>query len=723
MTSDRSTTFSAENHLSVAATLVELDRADLARSALSHALTMDPNAPRLRYHLAQLHYEAGSFDDARQLLEPLRVDMPDDALTWLLFADLVIAEGSPASAQSFAQDVTGSKLPSPLRRALLVKLRQKNRSGEPILGKVVPPKSAQDALTALQAGRLDKAEAASRRLLKKDNRSPFIHAILGNALAAKGSFAKAEASFLRCIELDPYYPEVRAQLSRLLLADERSDEALVHLKHAVTLARDSADILTLLGLAYLIDGRLGQARQALHRAARLASDNPSCLAIQGRLELRVHRPDNALNLLKKAQAAGDHSIQTYRALAEAQAELSQIDDAMETLRAAAKKFPGHPGMLLHIVRAAQQFGAFDAAKAWLDELIQNQPNDGRSFYLYARLYRVETDDPYVTRMEEVFDQGTETKGTRVALAFGLSKVLEDRKKFTKAFTYMATANALSAEYDPPSADRAQNTWDTYRDVYDRGIPRPAATSEAEEPAPIFILGMPRSGTTLIEQIISRHSEVSPGGELGFADQEARAHTLLAQSMGRGLVRDDLAEVAARAADRYRPYARGLRVTDKQTNTEATVGVLASAFPNASFVVVNRDPRDACLSMFKNQFREKAHPYTQDLEALANRFHLFRDTIAYWTERLPERLIFVDYERMVAETEDETHSLIAACGLPWDPACLTPEKSTRRINTLSDVQARSKVYRSSLGGWRNYENELRPLTRRLAELGLLEGYET
>src|SRR5690606_12280801 len=240
-------------------------------------------------------------------------------------------------------------------------------------------------------------------------------------------------------------------------------------------------------------------------------------------------------------------------------------------------------------------------------------------------------------------------------------------------------------------------------------------------APIFVTGMPRPGTTLVEQSIASHSLVGGAGELGKATTLA-ANLLFPKSGGRNLADVPAAEIAALGHE-YESYLRGRipdheRITDKSIPTYMHIGLLKLAMPNARFVVVRRDPRDNLFSIYKNKFPDGTHPYAYDLRDLALYYKTFVDMVDFWRERVPEAIYEVQYEDLVGNPEEETRKLIAACGLTWEDACLSFHENTRKVQTLSVFQVRQPISQGWVKSWQRYKKELGPMTSVLKEHGLV-----
>ncbi|MGH7025197.1 MAG: sulfotransferase family protein [Caulobacteraceae bacterium] len=289
--------------------------------------------------------------------------------------------------------------------------------------------------------------------------------------------------------------------------------------------------------------------------------------------------------------------------------------------------------------------------------------------------------------------------------FALGKAHDDIGDYGAAIRHFDAANKIRAKFAAFDGAALATRVDrliaeTPRSSFDAAVGVSDAT-------PILIVGMPRSGTTLVEQILSSHARVAAGGELSFwADRDRRGDDLL------GLSEDQLEAVASDYLTTLRNISPDAeRVTDKMPFNFGLLGVIHRALPRAMFVHCRRHPIDTCLSIFSTSF-EAAMDFAGDRRSLLAFYRQYQRLMDHWREVLPpDRLIEVDYEALVADPEPHTRRLVAACGLPWDEACLSPQNNRRRVTTASLWQARQPIYRSSVERWRRYEpwlGELREL---------------
>ncbi|SNR65612.1 tetratricopeptide repeat-containing sulfotransferase family protein [Puniceibacterium sediminis] len=357
----------------------------------------------------------------------------------------------------------------------------------------------------------------------------------------------------------------------------------------------------------------------------------------------------------------------------------------------------------------QRIGHFDQAEALFRKLIKKHPDQGSLYRVFLGGIKLPAKDPMMRSMIRALADPRLTDHNRMHLSFALAKAAEDQGETAKVFGHLNRANRIQRKLAPfDRAARSAET-DAFLHAQEAADYTPV---DAEMPLrPVFVTGMPRSGTTLVEQIIAAHSGVTGGGELahalslivrGFATTtgitalSAIPDTRLAQ----------LAQDYAALARRDTGAATGV-ITDKSIQNYLIYGYLHRAMPGARFIVVHRDPRDIALSIYKNYFALGRHTYANDLSDIAFMIKEFRRVIAHWKTRLPGVIHEIHYDHLVADPEPQARALIAAAGLEWEDGCLDFHKAKGTVKTLSLHQVRQPIYRGSAQAWRKYETELAP----------------
>jgi tetratricopeptide (TPR) repeat protein len=553
---------------------------------------------------------------------------------------------------------------------------------------------------------------------------PDLAAALNNrgALLLKlGRYAEALASLDRALAIKPDYADALANRGNALIDLGRAEEALASYDKALAINPAWAGALNNRGNALKELKRCGEALESFNRALALAPNDPMAFYSRANALLDLKRPAEALASYDRAIALASDHFDAHNNRGVALVELGREDEALASYDKAialkadfATAYDNKGIALLQLGRVEEARSAFEAA-------IELAPKVTRSYHHLAMSKRFERDDPRLRAMEELAQENSSLDiDERIYACFALGKALADIEEHERAFSHLCLGNVLK---------RKQTAYDEARVLGHLERTRATCTSDflarhygCGDPSavPIFVVGMPRSGTSLVEQILASHSDVHGAGEikdfdLAVADLGAAAGSALhrpevvSQMSGeefRRLGTNYLQRIRAAA-----PLAR--RIVNKMTENYRFAGLIALALPNARIVHVRRDPVDTCVSCFSTLFVENL-PYTYDLAELGRYYRAYEALMNFWRDVLPRGvMIDVQYEDVVADIEGQGRRILDHCGLEWDPRCLDFHRNERAVRTASVAQVRCPLYNSSVGRWRRYETFLEPL---LASLG-------
>ncbi|MDO6586160.1 sulfotransferase [Salipiger sp. 1_MG-2023] len=429
----------------------------------------------------------------------------------------------------------------------------------------------------------------------------------------------------------------------------------------------------------------------LSRIAYEEGDRDACLSHLRRAAQRA--PGNAKLLI--------HAAERFRALGAAD-EALPLYDALAALPGQALKARADKAHTLQLL------GRFDEAEAIFRKLIRAHPREAQLYRIFLAARKTPPGDPLLKAMEQLWARKDLAPDQRVHLGYALGKALDETGDPARAFACWSRANAAQREAAPFDLAAQDREFDAVI-AAQSALPQGTASGA---PAPIFVTGMPRSGTTLVERILSAHSRVGAGGELGHALR------LSYQVFGAGEEMQPITDAAKMRAfaERYRRLARrdvpgeSPVITDKSILSYLVIGLLHAAIPDARFVVVQRDPRDIALSIWRNHFVTGTHRYGNDLADLAHSIKRFRAIVAQWQAALPGVIHQIRYEDLVTDPEPQSRALIAAAGLEWQDACLAPQDSSAAVKTLSVAQVRQPIHAGRARGWQKYEQQLAPFIR-------------
>jgi tetratricopeptide (TPR) repeat protein len=478
---------------------------------------------------------------------------------------------------------------------------------------------------------------------------------------------------------------------------------------------------TLMGSVHIQADRHDLAAVCLQRAVECAPADPAALIRHGQCLARLGRRAQAL---AAAQAAAALPLDTA-ALADGLGTLlTHCDEparALPLFQRAVAASPGDPAYLFNLATAQRMVGGLEAAEASLDAAIAIQPNHYAAYYTRSDLRSQSPERNHVDALRALLHAGVADRPAQILLRFALAKELEDLGEYAESFEQLRQGCALR---------RASMNYDVAGDI--ATLERIIGTHDAAALAsgtghdngePIFIIGLPRSGTTLVERILAAHTDVQSGGELPAFPQ---ACIEAVQALGGATVPKlgfvqralevDPRELGQRYISATRPQTGSRpRFTDKLPLNYLYAGLIRRALPRARIVALMRDPMDSCYAMYKALFTG-AYPFSYDLEDLG-RYHLaWQRLMQHWRSVLGDALLVIDYEALVTDQAAVTRRLLEHCGLSWQESCLAFHGRPGAVATASAAQVRRPLYRSSIGKWRHYERQLEPLARYLSTPG-------
>jgi tetratricopeptide (TPR) repeat protein len=550
------------------------------------------------------------------------------------------------------------------------------------------------------------------------------HYNLGIALQALGRLADAVEHYQRAIALRPEYAEAYDNLGSALHALGRPADAIACHEKALALKPDNAATHNNLGMALCSVGRAEEA--ILHHVRALIID-PARVAAYNNLGVTLEalgRWQEAADAYAKALSLRSDNAEARNNLGNALQALRRPAEAIACYETALRQHPDRADIHNNLGGALESIGRIEEARQAYERAIALAPGRPAFYRSLVDLAPVAAGDPWLPSLAALAQElAALPENERIALHFALGKALADLDEPARAFDHYLAGSALKRarlDYDEAATLRQL-------DFTPAAISAPLMRTKQgfghPSPVPVFIVGMPRSGTTLIEQILASHPQVFGGGEMTEFDAAiarlrdaagvARAYPDLVPDM----VGEDLRRLGADYLDRVRRLApQAERITDKMPANFRFVGLIHLALPNARIIHARRHPLDTCLSCFTRLFAHD-QAYTYDLGELGRYYRAYAALMAHWRAVLPPGVMLeVEYEAVVADIEGQARRMVAHCGLPWDDACLAFHHNRRQVRT-SASQVRRPIYRSAIGRWQPYRDRLQPLLR---ELGVDKG---
>ena len=563
-------------------------------------------------------------------------------------------------------------------------------------------------------GRADEALALLRRAAKANPRIATAHQVLGALHFEFRRFDQALVCFERAIALSPFDAETLISRGDCLSELGRGEEALASYDAAIALQPGQADAQNSRGNALRRLGRLEEALAGYRQA----------MALQPNVAGHVHNCASvlyALDRLEEAVAGYDAAIALDPGFAPAHfgrgAALLALEDsegALQSYTRAASIRPAHAEAWAHVAQTLGVLGRSAEASAAAERALVADGCSADAWSIRARLKRFGPDDPDLGRMEAALAKVDDRRPEdRLNLEFALGKAWMEAGDAGRGFAHLERGNGLQRSLLEFDLDEHLAVLAAMARSFDAGTIRRLAGAGHPSDRPVFIIGMPRSGTTLIEQILASHPLVHGAGELPLVGQLAGRLPRAGEGLAEALTPDQLERMGAEYAGRLQALAPGAaRVIDKLPGNFLFAGLIRLMLPKARIIHCARDPLDTCLSCYETRFA-KGNPFTYDLHELGLHYRGYERLMQHWRTVLPaDRFIEVRYEEVVADLEGQARRLLAFCGLDWDEACLQFHKTGREVWTASAGQVRRPLYASSVRRAQAHTAYLGPLIKAL-----------
>jgi tetratricopeptide (TPR) repeat protein len=572
----------------------------------------------------------------------------------------------------------------------------------------------QQAIVLHQQGKLPAAAQLYLKILAVDSKQSDAHNLLGAVYVARKNYKLAEKHLLKATKYASNYAPAHYNLGKAYLDQKKHHLALAAFTKTVKLQPNYADALFLLANTKVQLGAVAAAKPLYELVIKLAPDNfeahnnlGSALQELGNAEASIPHHQHAIALNPSFELA-------YRNLGHALVKLENHEEALEVYKTCLKHCTS-ARLYQFMGTTLQQLGRMSEAQQAYWQVIKLDPAMGSGYRHLAEITKLDNNDgiDIINIVKAGFDvQGMDEDAT-MHLFFAWAKVNDGLKEYPVAFAAYKQGNDIKRkEYKYNKSDNNE-LFRQITSTYSEQFLSEASNNGLAENKPIFILGMPRSGTTLVEQIISSHSDVTGAGELSYmADQakQFKGGILAFHKRFPNMGEAKWQEVAKAYLGGLNSYDEGkAHITDKMPHNFLNIGLISKLLPNAKIIHCKRNPVANCLSIYKAYFGGKnSHPYAYNLKDLAHYHNLYEDLMAHWRKVLPGRFYEVSYEQLTSNQEQESRQLIEYCDLDWQEACLDFYKTDRKVKTASAFQVRQPMHNQSVDLWKRYGDALQPL---------------
>lgn len=462
-------------------------------------------------------------------------------------------------------------------------------------------------------------------------------------------------------------------------------------------------------------GRLNGPEATTSHLTNLLKSQPTYTALRVELAQSFHDRDDPLSgisICKDGIDLGDGSPDLLLMLGRAYLAAEQGSQAIETLRQYTAKRPDDADGHYLLGSALRAMGQLAEARDAQLAAMRQRPFHPRAFYSYMRGGRVSTDDPVVQRLDELESLlANADNETASYYHFGRGKAFEDLGKYDAAWEDYARGGSRMARTQRYNRSAEEKRIESIKTFFSAEAMAHMAAPANHEASPIFIVGMPRSGSTLVEQVLASHPQVTALGEL--LDLERIAAPVLEQLSSLAWDQVNWPAIGSAYVERVQARAGPAagRIADKGLHNFRLIGLIAATLPNATILHTMRNPLDTCVSCLTLRFAQ-GHPWSNTQGDVAHYYRLYRDLMAHWDKVLPGRVTPVVYEDLVGDFEPQARQLVEACQLPWDEACLSFQNADRVVRTASSAQVRGGITTASQNRWQRFETHLDELKHEL-----------
>lgn len=571
-----------------------------------------------------------------------------------------------------------------------------------------------EALLALD--RPEEAVEALRRALELNPAFDGAHLKLGRTLLCLGREEEAKKAYEDFIRQSPHRQRLAEAAEFHRNGELREAEAVYR-----QILRDDPGNVSAMRLLALVAMKLEQYRDAavlLKQVVKLAPDFQSARLDLGHAQTELHEFDDAIRTMQQAVRLDPLNYAPRVGLATALARSTRAEEAVECYRQAIELNPEVATTWLGLGNVSRTLGRYDEAVAAYRKGIELRPGFAELYWSLSNLKTFHFDPAEVEAMRAEVEKPDIGDAAIVHLSFALGKAAEDEGDYAQAFGWYERGNHLRRKQESYDPVQTEVIGERIRAMFSRDFIARHSGGGYRDARPIFIVGLPRSGSTLLEQILASHPsveathELPEGGRLiKFIDRQRSGRELYPEACA-AFPAEAFFELGKRYDVETRRYRSGCRhFIDKMPNNFANLGLLALCLPEARFINARRHPMDTCLSCYKQLFA-RGQSFTYDLEELVDYYLEYQRMMDHWHDVLPGRILDMQYENVVADLENQVAQLLDHCGLPWDDACLDFHNTKRAIRTASSEQVRRPIYTDAVGYWERFGNALNPLREML-----------
>ncbi|MCG8433410.1 MAG: sulfotransferase [Gammaproteobacteria bacterium] len=578
------------------------------------------------------------------------------------------------------------------------------------------------AVAAFSAGRPDEAERICRRIAEDYPREAQAHFALGGLLQQLGKNTEARDALQTAANLDPENTGIQIALAKACFDAGDAEGAKSALTSVIEIEPYNIDAQVNLGMILHNQGNVHDALKHYDAALEMHPEFVPALSNKANALRELQHGGESEELSRKVLQLEPQHPSALNNLGLLHINKNDTINARKFFKQAKQRDPQNPVYAHNLGLTFAADGNFKEARQSYEDALKISPDYTEALLALCQITPLKDDPGLLDRLKTYADRSdTMSDDNNADIFFALGKAHSEAGKNDEAFTYFTKANSARRSRWPQmniaeEEERVAELIEAFSAERIASLTGGGVSSEA----PIFILGMPRSGTTLVEQIISSHSQVFQGGEL--MNLNDAVNHVIPNRLKRGSIASDIAgltpDALKKIGEHYLAHVEKLskgasRITDKLPANFLQLGFAALALPNARIIHCVRDPLDTCLSCFFTDF-DYIHYFSYELEELGRFYNLYTKLMAHWRAVFPDRFLDVHYEQLINEFEPRARKIIDWCGLDWENACLRFYESNKPVKTASVYQVRQAPYTHAIGKWQKYAEHLKPLRAVLAK---------
>ena len=661
-----------------------------------------PKHPDANHNMGVLSLGVGKVQEALPFFKTALEANPATAQFWLSYINTLIKLDQLVDAKALLDQAKSKGAKGEGFDEL--EQRLKGVAGVPVgkASKVQQPSQnqQQSVINLYNQGKLQQALEQATVLLQQFPSSSSLYNISGAVYKGLGQLDASVGAYKKALSIKPDYAEAYYNMGVILKHQGKLEEAIEACNKALVIKPDNAEAYNNMGIALQEQGKLEESIEAYNKALAIKPDYADAYYNMGGTLQEQRKLEDALEAYNKALAIKPDYAEASNNMGGTLKEQGKLEEAIEAYNKALAIKPDYAEAYNNMGVTLQNQGKPEAATEAYNKALAIKPDYAGAHRHLSTVTKYNPNDPQINEVDELLQRQNLNKSDRCYLHYTYAKMKEDLGDLSVAFDNYVAGGELRQKLltydftqDQKLFSKIKNTAPQFKDVALN------LSREAIKHTPIFILGMPRSGTTLIEQIISSHTQVTGAGELGYL---SRFGTKLIAGLTAPTV-EAISVFRERYLTGLAKRANGQAfVTVKMPQNFQYIALICAAFPEAKIIHVQRDAKAICWSNFKHYFVANGLGYSYSLADTVEYYGLYKDLMHFWSQSYSDRIYNLDYDKLTENQEPETRRLIEYLELNWQDACLAPQKNKRSVKTASQHQVRQKVYQGSSQAWRKYE---------------------